>query len=193
MVDRGQQAAPLGIPTFASDTPLLQFGDPMIAKQIGATYGTSFFGSAKLSLPIESACGRTFLDARVHGVRLSKAEIDAACSGEGANVYAYFGYVDDALRAWESADAYSRQYLFLPHNRLMRADPRSIELAARFGLVDYWLDTDQWPDFCKEEKLSYDCKKQRLQHARMHRIRQRAQRHSCAPRSPPVALICSVW
>jgi hypothetical protein len=29
-------------------------------------------------------------------------------------------------------------------------------LAERLGLVDYWLDTDQWPDFCASETLPYN-------------------------------------
>ena len=50
----------------------------------------------------------------------------------------------------------------MPHMRIVRADPRFMPLAARLGLVDYWLDTDQWPDFCATEKLPYDCKEAAL-------------------------------
>ena len=34
--------------------------------------------------------------------------------------------------------------------------------AARIGLADYWLDSGHWPDFCTEERLSYDCKQAAL-------------------------------
>jgi hypothetical protein len=40
----------------------------------------------------------------------------------------------------------------------MRRDPRFMRLAAKLGLVDYWRSTGNWPDFCSEPGLSYDCK-----------------------------------
>lgn len=49
---------------------------------------------------------------------------------------------------------------FMPEFRSFLRDPRFWPLAARTGLVDYWLDTDQWPDFCFEPDLPFDCKEQ---------------------------------
>jgi hypothetical protein len=40
----------------------------------------------------------------------------------------------------------------------MRRDPRFMPLAARFGLPQYWLASGEWPDFCSEPGLPYDCK-----------------------------------
>jgi TolB-like protein len=40
----------------------------------------------------------------------------------------------------------------------MRRDPRFMRLAAKLGLVDYWRSTGNWPDFCSEPGLPYDCK-----------------------------------
>jgi tetratricopeptide (TPR) repeat protein len=37
-------------------------------------------------------------------------------------------------------------------------DPRSIQVAARFGLVRYWQTSGRWPDFCSTPDLPYDCK-----------------------------------
>lgn len=34
--------------------------------------------------------------------------------------------------------------------------------AAKFGLADYWLEADKWPDFCREKDLPFDCKKKAL-------------------------------
>ena len=47
--------------------------------------------------------------------------------------------------------------LFSPSTLSMRRDPRFMTLAARIGLVDYWRSTGQWPDFCNEPGLPYDC------------------------------------
>ena len=39
-----------------------------------------------------------------------------------------------------------------------RRDPRFVKLCARFGLVDYWLTTQQWPDCIDEVAPYYDFK-----------------------------------
>jgi hypothetical protein len=49
-------------------------------------------------------------------------------------------------------------FLFYPEMREFRRDPRFWPLVARMGLADYWLTTDEWPDFCAEPNLSYECK-----------------------------------
>jgi hypothetical protein len=39
-------------------------------------------------------------------------------------------------------------------------DPRSIAAAAHLGLLAYWKKSGQWPDFCFDPLLPYDCKKE---------------------------------
>lgn len=48
--------------------------------------------------------------------------------------------------------------LFGVVNRPLRADPRFMTLAARLGVAAIWKATDQWPDFCSEPDLGYDCR-----------------------------------
>lgn len=48
--------------------------------------------------------------------------------------------------------------LFSGANEALRADPRFMTLAARLGLVAIWRQTGQWPDFCGEPTLAYDCR-----------------------------------
>jgi tetratricopeptide (TPR) repeat protein len=48
--------------------------------------------------------------------------------------------------------------LFRPEFGPVRADPRFMEVAARLGLVRYWRESGNWPDFCTSEQLKYDCK-----------------------------------
>lgn len=48
--------------------------------------------------------------------------------------------------------------LFRPWMATIRRDPRFMVLARRLGLVDYWRTSGQWPDFCAEAGLRYDCK-----------------------------------
>ncbi len=77
---------------------------------------------------------------------------------------ALLGFVDDAfsvaqrdLRVDSSEDD-SSEFLFQPETEPLRRDPRFMSLAARFGLVKYWRSSGQWPDFCSNPKLPYDCR-----------------------------------
>jgi tetratricopeptide (TPR) repeat protein len=49
-------------------------------------------------------------------------------------------------------------FFFRPDLAHVRADPRFMRVAAERGLVHYWKTSGQWPDFCFNEKLRYDCK-----------------------------------
>ena len=51
-------------------------------------------------------------------------------------------------------------YLFLDATKPMRQDPRFMALAVKYGFAAYWRATGQWPDFCNQPDLPYDCKAQ---------------------------------
>lgn len=100
------------------------------------------------------------------------AKIDAAiAAAEGENGlparndvlldFGTFGRTDMAYQLLEDARAQSFVHtaiLFSPQFAKVRADPRFMQVAARFGLIRYWRQTGFWPDFCSNEKLPYDCK-----------------------------------
>lgn len=48
--------------------------------------------------------------------------------------------------------------LFTSQAAPLRRDRRFMSLMATLGLVDYWRTTGNWPDFCAEPGLPYDCK-----------------------------------
>jgi tetratricopeptide (TPR) repeat protein len=50
--------------------------------------------------------------------------------------------------------------LFRPAFRDVWRDPRSMAAAAHLGLLYYWKTSGNWPDFCSDPKLPYDCKKE---------------------------------
>lgn len=73
------------------------------------------------------------------------------------------GSADDAfaiVRHYSPQTSDSPDFLFRPEAAVLRQDPRFMTLAAQFGLVDYWRRTGQWPDFCSDPKLAYDCRKE---------------------------------
>jgi tetratricopeptide (TPR) repeat protein len=60
---------------------------------------------------------------------------------------------DPRLRSFVDASLF-----FRPEFAPVRADPRFMSVAARAGLVRYWRQSGEWPDFCSNEQLKYDCK-----------------------------------
>ncbi len=74
------------------------------------------------------------------------------------------GLVDDAFIAAEAYEpgmhmtgASAYQIFFAP-TLAMRRDTRFIKLAAKWGLVDFWRESGNWPDFCSDPDLPNDCK-----------------------------------
>lgn len=61
---------------------------------------------------------------------------------------------------------YFVETLFRPGQADLRADPRFILIAARFGLLDYWQRSGDWPDFCSDPDLPYNCKQEAAKQAR---------------------------
>ena len=55
-------------------------------------------------------------------------------------------------------DAYRTHGLFLSIFPEFRRDRRFVKLCARFGLVGYWLTSQQWPDCIDEVAPYYDFK-----------------------------------
>lgn len=64
------------------------------------------------------------------------------------------------LLNWQHPDKvnYVTDVLFRPTLRKFRQDPRMLQVAKRVGLLNYWISTGQWPDFCRDPDLPYDCK-----------------------------------
>ena len=48
--------------------------------------------------------------------------------------------------------------LFRPNLHQFRQNPRFLNVARRFGMLDYWQRSGKWPDFCSEQALPYNCK-----------------------------------
>jgi hypothetical protein len=64
-------------------------------------------------------------------------------------------FVDPDIRQLEQ---YEEQLLMLAATEPLRRDRRFWPLAARAGLVRYWLSTNKWPDFCADPTYPLDCR-----------------------------------
>ena len=140
-------------------------GDPTMPEKFGVRYPAATHA--------ETGCTQKLGDLMARHVPITEELVDGACPPDqvaSTNFHAewfYYGQgmMDAAFRALEAhADVYplgstELRQLFLPNFMPgLRADPRFMQFAQRIGLVDYWLETGNWPDFCTEQKLSYDCK-----------------------------------
>ncbi len=115
-------------------------------------------------------CVATFLKARETRTRLSEREIETTCetapTAHPATYYGYFGHVDRALELLEAdraffaapANSLGRRTIFEEFMAPVHADPRFFEFTRAIGLVDYWAQTEEWPDFCRRKTLPYDCR-----------------------------------
>ena len=78
------------------------------------------------------------------------------------SAYSMLGRLDLAFAEVERAQGGHYEFyianLFQGATVAMRRDPRFMPMAARLGLVDYWMKSGHWPDFCQDPGLPYDCR-----------------------------------
>jgi len=129
------------------------------------------------SLEGGSTARRAYLDALKPGTPAAKAAAakaihSAMAAGdipvnEGLQMIAKLGDLDGAftlagtlLRPNDPRQGLTitRKFLFRSSAAGMRRDARFMPLAAKVGLVNYWEKTGNWPDFCAEPGLPYDCR-----------------------------------
>jgi DNA-binding winged helix-turn-helix (wHTH) protein/tetratricopeptide (TPR) repeat protein/TolB-like protein len=71
------------------------------------------------------------------------------------------GDLDGAFAALESSPPEERGSIRVLFDRTLpalRRDPRFVPLVRKIGLVDYWSRSGNWPDFCREPGLPFDCR-----------------------------------
>ena len=80
-----------------------------------------------------------------------------------AQFLAVGGYQDIALemvsRLYDAGDQLVRDsgILLRPAFHAARQDPSIMQWLDRTGLRDYWVETGEWPDFCSDPSLTWDC------------------------------------
>jgi tetratricopeptide (TPR) repeat protein len=126
--------------------------------------------SGRLGFPISPA-HKSFLQARrdKSPSTIARAIGDAreAFEREGGpyrliQTLAAFGQNDEVIEVLLKADpkrspGIISTFFRRPSMKEVRRDPRFMEVARRYGLVDYWTATGRWPDYCFEPDLPYDC------------------------------------
>jgi adenylate cyclase len=112
---------------------------------------------------VQAACYETYLKelearkaARARGLPASCDTVDL---GWRIRMLARQGDVDGAFAAIKPPVSAGAILLYYPETKALRRDPRFWPLVKRMGLVDYWIKSNNWPDFCSEPDLPYDCRK----------------------------------
>lgn len=108
-------------------------------------------------------CTDSLLEARLG--RAEPETVVAACEGVTdpiwrMRVFAALGDVDRAFGALAEVPEARVSVLktfYYPETASLRRDPRFWQEAARFGVLDYWVRTNQWPDFCANASDGIDC------------------------------------
>ncbi|RIX31510.1 hypothetical protein D3M59_00295 [Sphingomonas edaphi] len=136
----------------------LRYGDPREARRLmDDTKGASIdaYLAARLNPTAAS-------------IKALKASLGRPSLGEpeGKTAYAIqalaeFGQVDDVFnwlqRTPKDRLADMSYVLFRPALQDIRRDPRMMQVARRIGLMQYWIASGEWPDFCSERGLRYRC------------------------------------
>jgi DNA-binding winged helix-turn-helix (wHTH) protein/tetratricopeptide (TPR) repeat protein len=144
----------------------LRYGDPRLAQQMLDR------GEASLAGPTGGfGAPESLMRARLDPSPQNMRQLVQLSSGQRRGVPQPVAYQVQALgHAGAVEDFYNfvgqpkvaallpSEVLFRPHLKPFRDDVRFMRLAWRLGLVEYWISSNRWPDFCHDPNLSYECR-----------------------------------
>ncbi len=136
---------------------LTQLADPAVRPKESNQTSIDAWRAALKAIASNDATARTDAVKEV----TNTATAGSLSHGEALTLLAMLGDLDGAFaqaELYEPVDPSAPPYLFLPMTAAMRSDRRFIPLARKLGLVAYWRASGQWPDFCSEPGLPYDCR-----------------------------------
>lgn len=113
----------------------------------------------------KAPCLEAYFLALVRRDKLASGGLPAACDNVEfdwrVRMLARLGNTEAVYEMLKQAMPNSRNttlFLFYPEMKAVRDDPRFMPLGQRIGLLAYWRSSNNWPDFCSEPGLPYDCK-----------------------------------
>lgn len=142
-----------------------RYGDPRIARAI-FDRNTDFGGKGpRMLLAARENPGPATIEPFMAYIRerLRNMENPSAGIGFATVAFATFDRKEElftTLLAWPKPEdiAIIAEVFFRPEFQEERRDPRFLRIMQRAGLLDYWRKSGNWPDFCFEPGLPYDCK-----------------------------------
>jgi len=150
----------------------LRYGDPRIAQRMiddGHNFlggWTGGFGSPEILMrarlsPTQENIRRLVRSASIETRRAPQAiAMRAQALGHAGAVEEFYVLLDQPGVIVHLQNA--SEVLFRPHLKSFRDDVRFLSLAARLGLLRHWAGSNQWPDYCSDPRLPYDCERDGL-------------------------------
>ena len=142
-----------------------RYGDPAIARALFDKYNDTGGRAPRMLLAArQNPVPATIEPFMAHiRERLRNMENPSAGIGFATVAFATFDRKEDlftTLLSWPKPDdiAIISEVFFRPEFKEERRDPRFLRIAQRAGLLDYWCQSGDWPDFCFESEFPYDCK-----------------------------------
>lgn len=137
----------------------LRYGDARAGLRLFRKYGTNKPNEAVLLARIEPTPAT---EQQALALARSIALQRGSYSSFAETLLAY-GYDDEVFETLvrvprQRINSFLLQTLFRPTLARLREKPRFLEITRRYGLLDYWRTSGNWPDFCAEPNLPYDCK-----------------------------------
>ncbi|MFL6725828.1 MAG: tetratricopeptide repeat protein [Sphingomicrobium sp.] len=148
----------------------LRFGDP----KVGLKMASDRMVSPTLMLFIEARANPTKADVdklfAYYATHLNRNRSDLPALDILVQAYGQFhreNELYDIMLHWpdQAEFATMEDVWFRPALHQFRRDPRFMQVAAHSPLLRYWRTTGDWPDFCKEPDLPYDCQKEAAKYA----------------------------
>ena len=144
----------------------LRYGDPALAKK----HAGQQWGGLEQYLNARADPTPANVEKMVAGLSpLVSRDLDGGQFGWAVQAFGEFKGVDEVLaliaRAPTDLVAKSSYLFFRPGLAPLRRDPRFMAVAKRIGLVDYWRSSKNWPNFCSDPHLPYDCKVEAAKYA----------------------------
>ena len=140
----------------------LRYGDPKEALRMMQSDGGSE-GGLELFLQARIEPTPDNVDRMIAYTKMRAASAGAGGLGFVIQAYGEFDRSDELFRVvmnWPRPKDLGlvTDVVFRPALKNFRHDRRFLEFARRAGLLDYWRKSGQWPDFCSDPGLPYDCK-----------------------------------
>jgi len=133
----------------------LRFGDPHIALRMAGEDGVNvspIFIRYRLNPSRENAA-RLVEQAKKVAARAGRYTLEGLAEAHATDeAFALIATSPTRIVAQNSS------MLFRPALKDIRRDARFMHVAKRIGLLHYWRTSGNWPDFCKEPDLPYECK-----------------------------------
>ena len=148
----------------------MRYGDPWVAQRmidsgrISLGGSTGGFGGPEILMrarlePTAENIRRVVRFASVESARAPQAvPLRMQALGHAGAKEEFFAMIDQPGIVAHLRDA--TDVLFRPHLKVFRDDVRFLAVAARLGLLQSWASSGDWPDFCRDPRLPYDCRRE---------------------------------